>query len=116
NNTSTTGRFANTGINPRILTLTYPGCTNEVVSYIPDNLQNINGARVDFDFSGNPTYLLGGCTAPVSTFEIEAGSNPAPVCPGGTVSLSAQINGSASFQQWSGGTGSFTNPGNTTTN
>lgn len=110
------GHFANAGTGFRTLTIGYPPSCLETVTYNRNSLTGGDGAFVAFTQSGIASYGNEGCTAPVESFSIDAGSNPPPVCPGGTVSLSAQINGSATFQQWSGGTGSFTNSGNTTTN
>lgn len=117
NSLDATGRFANTGSGTRTLTLTYPGCTNETATYAPGSLQNTDGARVIFDIAGNPTYSLGGCTAPITPFAVDAGPSPAAVCPGnGTVTLNGAITGTANYQQWSGGTGTFSSPNTTTTN
>lgn len=115
NSTNGTGRFANSGTGTRTLTLTYPGCVNETATYAPGSLQNVDGARVDFDIPGNPTYLLGGCTAPVVQFTVDAGANPPASCPGATINLQGSVIGSANYIHWSGGTGNFSSPNNTTT-
>jgi hypothetical protein len=55
NNTSTSGRFANSGnAGTRTLTANFAG-TTESVTYTP-NLLGSNGSFVDFDDAGNPTY------------------------------------------------------------
>lgn len=111
------GHFANYNSSPGIrpLTLTYQSCT-ENVSYDRSLLVNAAGAYVAFTQSGTPTYAAGGCSAPITPLSVDAGNNPAAVCPGGTVSLAGSINGVTTFQQWSGGTGVFSAPNNENTN
>ena len=111
------GRFANSGSGTRELLITYPGCANELVSYQPGVIVNVDGARVNYSINNTPTYTTPGCSAPIVPFTVDAGPNPAPVCPGnGTVTLNASVTGgTAVYQQWSGGTGTFSAPGNTST-
>lgn len=56
NNTSTAGRFANSGTGTRTLDAVFAG-TNESVSYAPNSLGG-NGSFIDFDDPGNPTYRV----------------------------------------------------------
>lgn len=56
NNTSTTGRFANSGTGTRTLDATFAG-TSESVTYAPNSLGG-NGSFIDFDDPGNPTYRI----------------------------------------------------------
>jgi hypothetical protein len=56
NNTSTAGRFANSGTGTRTLDAIFAG-TTESVSYAPNSLGG-NGSFVDFDNPGNPTYRV----------------------------------------------------------
>lgn len=54
NNTSTAGRFANSGTGTRTLNATFAG-VSESVTYAPSSLGG-DGSFVDFDDAGNPTY------------------------------------------------------------
>lgn len=54
NNTSTTGRFANSGTGTRTLNANFAG-TSESVTYEP-SLLGSDGSFIDFDDAGNPTY------------------------------------------------------------
>jgi hypothetical protein len=56
NNTSTAGRFANSGTGTRTLDAIFAG-TNESVTYAPNSLGG-NGSFIDFDDAGNPTYRV----------------------------------------------------------
>lgn len=56
NNTSTAGRFANSGTGTRTLDAIFAG-TNESVTYAPNSLGG-NGSFIDFDDPGNPTYRV----------------------------------------------------------
>ncbi len=56
NNTSTAGRFANSGTGTRTLDAVFAG-TNESVTYAPNSLGG-NGSFIDFDDPGNPTYRV----------------------------------------------------------
>lgn len=111
-----TGHFANVGTGLRTFQIIYPGCITESVTYDRAMLSGNPGDYANFTQAGVASYGNDGCTAPISPFMVEAGNNPAAVCPGGTVNLSGSITGSASYQQWSGGTGAFSTPGNTSTN
>lgn len=65
NNTSTSGRFANSGTGTRTLDAIFAG-TTESVTYEP-NLLGGNGSFVDFDDPGNPTYRVeSSCIYPLS--------------------------------------------------
>lgn len=65
-----------------------------------------DGARVDFDFGGNPSYDNDGCQAPVSNLLVDAGVGN-NICPSSSVSLQGTISGPYSSFYWSGGAGSF---------
>lgn len=57
------GNFSNTAATPRTLTMSYNGagaCT-DAVTYLPTSLIGGNGATVEFDFAGSPTYVNNGC-------------------------------------------------------
>jgi hypothetical protein len=54
NNTSTAGRFANSGAGTRTMNATFAG-VSESVTYAPNSLGG-DGSFVDFDDAGNPTY------------------------------------------------------------
>ncbi|MNK24824.1 hypothetical protein D3C87_431390 [compost metagenome] len=56
NNTSTAGRFANSGTGTRTLDAVFGGI-NESVTYAPNALGG-NGSFIDFDDAGNPTYRV----------------------------------------------------------
>lgn len=56
NNTSTSGRFANSGTGTRTLDAVFSG-VNESVTYAPNSLGG-NGSFIDFDDPGNPTYRV----------------------------------------------------------
>lgn len=56
NNTSTAGRFANSGTGTRTLDAIFAG-TTESVTYEPNSLGG-NGSFIDFDDPGNPTYRI----------------------------------------------------------
>lgn len=56
NNTSTSGRFANSDNDPRTLMVDF-GSETDTVSYIGDDFSsNQDGNVVDFDYNGNSTY------------------------------------------------------------
>jgi len=127
NNILTTGYFKNydASLNPgnstRNLSISYPGCATETVTYDALLLDHTGsssnpGASVSFTQSGTPSYYNNGCTAPISQFSVDAGPNPAPACPGGTVSLSGSVIGNSTFRQWTGGTGTFSSPSANNTN
>lgn len=106
---------------PRTLSigLISTGCS-DVVTYDRAQLININGlyggasalndgARVDFDFAGNPTYLNNGCIAPFEPTSIEVAAAANSVCANDTLPVSAMVIGSNAGVQWSGGAGVFIN-------
>jgi gliding motility-associated-like protein len=100
------GHFANAGTGLRTLTVNYLGCA-ESVTYNRALLTGGDGAFVAFAQNGTATYGNIGCTAPIVPFAIDAGLNPAPVCPGVSLSLNGSVVGAFSFLQWFGGQGNF---------
>lgn len=56
NNTSTAGRFANSGTGTRTLDAVFAG-VSESVTYAPNSVGG-NGGFIDFDDAGNPTYRV----------------------------------------------------------
>ena len=112
--TGNSGHFANIGTGTRTTSITYLGCTRSV-TYDRSLLVGGDGAYVDFTQTGVASYGNNGCAAPISPFAIDAGPNPAAVCPGGTVTLNGSITGTSTYRQWSGGTGTFSAPGSSTT-
>lgn len=85
NNTSTSGRFANSGTGTRTLTMDFNG-TPESVTYAPNSLLG-DGSFVNFDDVGNPTYY----------------SNPACVFPLGVelTSLTSETKDRSTELYWS---------------
>lgn len=111
------GHFANHGVGLRTTTISFgPGCSFTATYDRSQLLTQAgvpgpqDGAAVDFDFDGNPTYYNNGCTAPVEEQAVSAGEPPASACEGETVSLEGITIGTFSEIQWSGGNGTFTNP------
>ena len=58
NNTSTTGRFANGANTPRELIVSFGSGMSDTVSYIGTSQAVTDGATVNFDAAGNPTYFI----------------------------------------------------------
>jgi len=58
NNTSTTGRFANGSSTPRELIVSFGNGMSDTVSYIGTSQPVQDGATVNFDAEGNPTYFI----------------------------------------------------------
>ncbi len=67
-NSSTTGNFANFSSGPRDLVIHFGSGISDSVSYIgTDGVGNTDGATVNFDVPGNPTYIESvGCVYPLS--------------------------------------------------
>lgn len=109
------GHFANHGIGMRTTTITFGGACSSTVTYDRSLLVTQlgipgpeDGAAVDFDLSGNPTYYNNGCQAPGPNALISAGST-ANGCAGTPISLNGSVQGPLANIQWSGGLGSFAN-------
>ncbi len=124
---NTAGHFANFSPTPgtRTLSMSFSspiGC-NDVVTYdrslLVDQFGNpaaVDGAKVDFSWSNNPTYTNDGCTAPITLNSISINNNPPTICPGDTLPLSVIINGNFQSVFWYGGQGSYSSPNTNNTN
>ncbi len=113
---NTAGNFANVGAGIRTLTMNFSlplGCT-DAVSYDRALLPGGNGATVNYCWNGNASYVNNGCTAPFVVIGTNAGA-PQTVCAGSTVALNGTASSCNHRLQWSGGTGTFSNPNSTTT-
>jgi gliding motility-associated-like protein len=78
----TAGNFANSGANPRTLTITYngpSGSCNDAVTYLPNSLSAGDGATIAFDFAGNPTYENNGCQGLLEILD-PSWTPPAAIC------------------------------------
>jgi len=121
------GHFANYNNNPglRHLTISFSspaGCSDQV-TYERNDLVNQtggssaeDGATVNFDPAGIPTYINNGCQAPFDPFEIdltgaEVVSGNQSICPGDIIQLSANITGTYQGIIWTGLNGVFTSQG-----
>lgn len=114
---SLTPHFRNyaTGTGPRTLTMDFGVGCSDVVTYVPDQLVNQNGvhvaadgATVNFDWNGNPTYVNNGCQAPINQIIVDALTSKTTVCSGDSVVVSVSNSGinNPGFS-WSGGSGNF---------
>ena len=118
---NTSGHFANysTLAGLRGLLINFAGSCSDTVTYDRTLLVNQfgvvggfsfenDGAFVEFDAAGNPTYLNYGCQVLSAGLSVSAGPD-AGICPG--ASNSASLTGSAvnmvGNPTWAGGTGSF---------
>jgi len=122
---NTAGHFANFGTGTRTLSMSFssPGGCSDAVTYnralLVDPLGTpmaSDGGRVDFSWSGTPTYANEGCTAPVEITAINITTPSPTICSGETINLSSTILGNISGLQWTGGNGNFTSPTTTSTN
>jgi hypothetical protein len=121
---NTSGHFANYNVAPglRTLIVEFTGACNDTVTYDRTLLINQfgviggfsfenDGAFVEFDATGNPTYLNYGCQV-LSTGLSLTGGPDVGICPGTTGN--ASLNGSAvnliGNVTWAGGTGTFNPP------
>lgn len=120
---NTAGHFKNfPSPNPRTLTMNFGACS-DVVSYIPDSLIDqtglhiaADGATVEFDAAGYPSYTNTGCQAPINVLGATITVSDSTVCPGTSVTLSANnITGNYSGYFWSGGNGVIITPADTVT-
>lgn len=111
------GHFANHGTGFRTTTISFgPGCAftatydrSQLVTQI-GVIGSEDGAAVNFDVNGTPTYFNNGCTAPVEEQLVSAGVPPASACQGESITLDGITIGNFTDIQWSGGNGTFTNP------
>ncbi|MBL0339678.1 MAG: T9SS type A sorting domain-containing protein [Bacteroidetes bacterium] len=125
---NTSGHFANYNVLPglRGLSIGFTGICSDTVTYDRTLLVNQfgaiggfsfenDGAFVEFNAAGNPTYLNYGCQVLSNGLALTGGPDVG-LCPGGTTT--AALNGSAvnlvGSPQWAGGTGTFA-PNNTLT-
>ncbi|MEO8151388.1 MAG: T9SS type A sorting domain-containing protein [Bacteroidia bacterium] len=118
------GHFANNSSTPGLRTLIMSflnpaGCVDSV-TYDRTLLVNQgggiggspsynDGALVEFDNAGNPTYLNYGCQALVASLNTNAGSDRI-FCSAATIYLYGNVTGNYTSLQWSGGTGTFNPP------
>ncbi len=138
---NTAGHFANQnngntevpgptgGESLRTLILTYlPSSCSDSATYDRQLLVNVNGlyggssaindgATAEFSWPGLPvaTYVNTGCQAPVIPLSVEVQQLAGSLCDGGTVTLAAVTQGDLAQLQWSGGSGTFSDPGSATT-
>lgn len=138
---NTAGHFANQnngntevpsptgGESLRTLILTYlPTSCSDSATYDRQQLVNVNGlyggtsaindgATAEFSWPGVPvaTYVNTGCQAPVIPLSVAIEQVSGSLCDGGTVTLSAITQGDLTQLQWSGGSGTFSDPGSATT-
>lgn len=118
---NTSGHFANYNTLPGIrgLSVTFAGSCSDTVSYDRTLLVNQfgaiggfsfenDGAFVEFDAAGNPTYLNYGCQVLSAGLSLTAGPD-AGLCPGGatTASLTGSAVNLIGNPTWAGGTGTF---------
>lgn len=126
NPSNTGGNFANwnvvTGV--RTLTMSFGSCM-ESVSYDRNLLINIfglygglptdnDGATVNYNPAGVPTYINNGCIAPIPPFLVNAGASQT-ACKGSTISLTGTAQGQQTVL-WSAPSGTFSNPTSLYTN
>lgn len=112
------------GNSTRTLVITHlpTGCSDQA-TYVRELLVNQNGtyggpsvlndgSTVHFTWPGEPvvTYVNNGCQAPVEPFGVEA-SATGTLCGSGSVQLTGVVTGTTQTVSWSGGTGSFSDPG-----
>lgn len=111
------GHFSNSASTPRTLEIDFTnpsGCSDDV-TYLGTSLIGGDGATVDFDWNGNPTYVNYGCTAPIQQHSVNINETGISICPGDTIDLSATIIGNFSSTTWTGGAGSFSASSSNTT-
>lgn len=114
----------------RTLILTYlPTACSDTVTYDRPQLVNVlgsyggnsnlnDGATAVFTWPGVPSvsYINNGCQAPVIPVSVDIEVLSGSLCDGGTVTLGSVLQGDITSLQWSGGTGTFSDPtGNQTT-
>ncbi len=118
---NSSGHFANYNILPgmRGLSISFAGACTDTVTYDRTLLINQfgviggfsfenDGAFVEFDAAGNPTYLNYGCQVLSAGLSLSAGPD-AGLCPGGatTASLTGSAVNLIGNPTWAGGAGSF---------
>lgn len=124
NNGNTESPVPSGGEALRTLVLTYlPTACSDTATYDRQLLVNINGtyggtsalndgATAEFTWPGVPSvnYINNGCQAPVIPVSVEIEVLSGSLCNGGTVTLGALLQGDITTLQWSGGTGTFSDP------
>lgn len=55
-NTSTIGNFANSGTSIKTITIDFGNGETDAVSYLPDDVSNVDGGSINYDDAGTPTY------------------------------------------------------------
>ncbi|MBI3133180.1 MAG: hypothetical protein HYZ14_00750 [Bacteroidetes bacterium] len=55
-NSSITGNFANSGSTVKVIDIDFGNGQSDAVSYLPDNVANVDGGSVNYDAAGNATY------------------------------------------------------------
>ena len=101
---------------PRTLTMDFGGGCTETVSYIPNDLVDINGnhsadngALALFDQAGNVSYANYNCSIPPLVFSVSA--SPTTICPSATTTVTCAVaSGYYVSGSWSGGSGTFSDP------
>jgi gliding motility-associated-like protein len=127
---NTSGHFANWSTTPGLRTLTmsfsFPSGCNDVVTYDRTLLLNQNGliggssairdgALVNFNAAGNPTYENFGCQAPfVSEYLVISSILSTSICVGNTIQLYVNASSSVNNLSWSSLNGSFNSTSNDT--
>lgn len=128
---NTAGHFANYSSSAGLRTLSIqfssPSGCSDAVTYDRTQLLNQNlttggssaskdGALVNFDWSGNPSYDNLGCQAPVTPSNLNiVNLSPTSICPGESVQLTVTTSGTLQNLTWSGNFGTFTNSSSDTT-
>lgn len=128
---NTAGHFANYSSSAGLRTLSIqfssPSGCSDAVTYDRTQLLNQNlttggssaskdGALVNFDWSGNPSYDNLGCQAPVTPSSLNiVNLSPTSICPGESVQLTVTTSGTLQNLTWSGNFGTFTNSSSDTT-
>jgi gliding motility-associated-like protein len=125
---NTQGHFANwtNGCDPlasdRTITISAgPGCSQTVtynrcslvnqIGGIGGSSSDRDGARVNFDVNGQPSYSNEGCTIPYEPllFDIDFVANNGEICTSQTVDVIADVEGEYTSFTWGSGSGSFNN-------
>lgn len=128
---NTAGHFANYSSSAGLRTLSIqfssPSGCSDAVTYDRTQLLNQNlttggssaskdGALVNFDWSGNPSYDNLGCQAPVTPSNLNiVNLSPTSICPGESVQLTVTTSGTLQNLTWNGNFGTFTNSSSDTT-
>ena len=108
---ASSGQFANgtsTGVRSFCLIDNATGC-RDTVSYQCALLVGGNGAAVEYDVAGNPTYVNRGCVGAFVPLTVDAGA-PSAVCVGSTQNFTATPSGAFNSITWTlgaGATGTF---------